>query len=48
MIIYFIFSCTGLGCHARVFSSCGEEGLLFVEVPGLLIVVPSLVVKHGL
>ena len=25
----------GLHCCARVFSSCGERGLLFVEVRGL-------------
>ena len=30
--------------HARAFSRCTELGLLFVEVCGLLIVVPSLVV----
>ena len=30
------------------FSSCGERGLLFVMVRGLLIVVASPVVKHGL
>ena len=30
------------------FSSCGEQGLLFVAVHGLLIVVASLVVEHGL
>ena len=32
----------------RAFSSCGERGLLFVVVRGLLIAVASLVVKHGL
>ena len=31
-----------------LFSSCGERGLLFVEVRGLLIVVASLVVEHRL
>ena len=31
-----------------VFSSCGERRLLFVGVHGLLIVVASLVVEHGL
>ena len=29
-------------------SSCGERGLLFVVVRGLLIAVASLVVVHGL
>ena len=38
----------GLGCCARAFSSCGEWGLLFVAVRGLLIVVASLVTEHGL
>ena len=32
----------------RLFSSCGERGLLFVVVHGLLIAVASLVVEHGL
>ena len=47
--IYFIFGCIGssLLC-ARAFSSCGERGLLFIAVRGLLIVVASLVVEHGL
>ena len=31
-----------------LFSSCGEGGLLFVEVRGLLDVVASLAVEHGL
>ena len=38
----------GLCCCARAFSSCGERGLLFLAVPGLLIVVASLVVEHRL
>ena len=33
---------------ARAFSSCGEQGLLFVVVCGLLIAVASLVVEHEL
>ena len=37
----------GLRCHAQAFSSCGEWGLLFVVVHGLLIAVASLV-EHGL
>ena len=32
----------------RAFPSCGERGLLFVAVHGLLIAVASLVVEHGL
>ena len=31
-----------------LFYSCGERGLLFVAVLGLLIVVASLVAEHGL
>ena len=31
----------GLRCCVRAFSSCGERGLLFVEVRGLLIAVAS-------
>ena len=38
----------GLRCCARAFSSCGEQGLLFVAVRGLLIAVASLVAEHGL
>ena len=47
--IYFIFlAALGFHCCVRAFSSCGEQGLLFVAVCGLLIVVASLVVEHGL
>ena len=38
----------GLRCCARAFSNCGEQGLLFVEVHGLLIAMASLVAEHGL
>ena len=38
----------GLHCCAQAFSSCGERGLLFVAVRGLLIVVASLVAEHRL
>ena len=38
----FIFGCVW------AFSGCGEQGLLFVVVRRLLIVVASLVVEHGL
>ena len=38
----------GLYCCARASSSCGERGLLFVAVCGLLIAVASLVAEHGL
>ena len=38
----------GLCCCTRAFSSCGEGGLLFVVVRGLLIAVASLVAEHRL
>ena len=38
----------GLCCCGWAFSSCGERGLLFVVVRGLLIAVSSLVAEHGL
>ena len=37
-----------LRCCTRAFSSCGQQGLLFVAVHGLLIAVASLVPEHGL
>ena len=52
--IYFIFlfilflAALGLRCCTRAFSSCGERGLLFIAVHGLLIAVASLIVEHGL
>ena len=42
IFLNFIFGC------AWAFSSCGERGLLFIAVHGLLIAVASLVVEHGL
>ena len=38
----------GLSCCTQAFSSCSEQGLLFVAVHGLLIAVASLVAQHGL
>ena len=38
----------GLCCCAQAFSSCGEWGLLFIAVCGLLIEVASLAVEHRL
>ena len=38
----------GFRCCTRAFSSCGEWGLLFFAVSGLLIAVASLVAEHGL
>ena len=38
----------GLRCCAQAFPSCGEWGLLFVAVSGLLVAVASLVAEYGL
>ena len=46
--IYLFLAALGLHCCPRAFSSCGERGLLFVVVHGLLIAVASLVTEHGL
>ena len=46
--IIIILAVLGLRCCARAFSSCSERGLLLAVVRGLLIVVASLVVEHGL
>ena len=48
LFIYLFLAALGLRCCVRAFSSCGERGLLFVVVRGLLIAVTSLVVEHGL
>ena len=48
LFIYLFLAVLGLRCCVPAFSSCGEWGLLFVAVRGLLIVVASLVVEHGL
>ena len=37
----------GLRCCAPAFFSCGEQGLLFIAVRGLLIAVASVVAEHG-
>ena len=46
--IYLVLAVLGLRCCTGAFSSCGEQGLLFVEVRGLLIAVASVVAEHGL
>ena len=48
LFIYLILAALSLRCCTRAFSSCGEWGLLFIVVRGLLIEVASLVVEHGL
>ena len=47
-LINLFLAVLGLCCCAWAFSSCGEQGLLFVVVRGLLVAVASLVVEHGL
>ena len=52
---FFLFFCflilflaaLGLHCSKRAFSNCGERGILFIAVCGLLIVV-AFVAEHGL
>ena len=48
VFIYFSLTIVSLSCGAWAFSSCNEQGLLFVAMHGLLLVVISLVVKHQL
>ena len=49
LIYFYLFlAVLGLCCSVQAFSSCGERGLLFVAVLGLLIAVASLVAEHGL
>ena len=48
LFIYLFLAVLGLRCCTRAFSSCGERGLLFVAVHGLLIAVASLVAEHRL
>ena len=46
--VYLFLAALGLRCCTWAFSSCGEQGLLFVAVRGLLTAVASLVAEHGL
>ena len=52
ILFIYLFACflaaLGFRCCARASSSCGERGLLFVAVRGLLIAVAYLVVERGL
>ena len=48
LFIYLFLAVLGLHCCVQSFSSCGERGLLFVVVCGLLIAAASLVAEHGL
>ena len=46
--IFFFLAVLGLRYCAQAFSSCGEQGQLFIAVRGLLIAVASRVAEHGL
>ena len=46
--IYLFLAVLGLRCCRWAFTICGERGLLFVAVHGLLFAVASLVVEHRL
>ena len=46
LFICLFLAVLGLRYCARALSSCGEWGLLFIEVHGLLVVVASLVAEH--
>ena len=48
LFIYLFLAALGLRCCAWAFSSCGEQGLLYDVVLGLLTAVASLVAEHGL
>ena len=47
-VVVVVLAVLGLGCWVWAFSSCSEQGLLFVAVRGLLTAVVSLVVEHRL
>ena len=46
LFIYLSLAAMVLCCCTQAFSSCGEQGLLFVAVHGLLIMVAFLAVEH--
>ena len=47
-LCYLFLAALDLRCCAQAFSSCGEQGLLFVVVHGLLISVASVAAEHRL
>ena len=47
LFIYLFRAALGPHCLAQAFSICGERGLLFIAVHGLLTAVASLVVEDG-
>ena len=48
LFIYLFLAALGLRCCVLALSSCGEQGLLFVAVRGLLVAVAPLIAEHGL
>ena len=48
LLLYLFLAVLGLHFCARVFSSCGERGPLFIAVHGPVSVVASLVAEHRL
>ena len=46
--VFLFLVALGLCCCPRAFSSCREQGLLFISVDELLIAVASRLVEHGL
>ena len=48
LFIYSFIAALGLHCCVWAFSSCWEQGLLFVAVHRLLLVAASLVAEHRL
>ena len=48
ILFIYLLAVLGLHCCTPAFSSCGERGLFFIAVHGLLIAVASLVAEHGL
>ena len=46
--LFYFWLCWVFVATRGLFSGCSEQGLLFVAVHELLIVLPSLVVEHGL
>ena len=48
LFIYFVFGCAGSLLLCGLFSSCGEQGLLFIVAHRLLIAVASLVLLQNM
>ena len=47
-LFIYLLAALGLRCCGQAFSICSEQGLLFVVMHRLLIVVASLAAEHGL